>query len=100
MNTHHVFSLCCHQSFLNVPPGDRVQVAVFYLEGRVVEALDVPELEHVVHHDDRSRDPEDNTDEYEHFGHEGHVAETVADDNVLYVRSIREGKVYIFSFSH
>ena len=76
MNTHHVFSLSRDQLLLNLPPGDGLETGVRDLESGVVEAFDVPELEHVVDDHDHPGHPEQAADQDEHLGQEAHVTET------------------------
>jgi len=73
VDAHHVLGLRRDQLLLHLAPRHRLQARVRDLERRVVEALDVPELEHVVHHHDQPRHPEQAADEDEHLGEEAHV---------------------------
>ena len=76
MNAHHVLSLSCDQLLLHLPPGDGLQAGVGDLESGVVEALDVPELEHVVDHHYHPRHLEQAADQDEHLGQEAHITKT------------------------
>ena len=89
MDAHHVLLLGLDQPLLHLPPRHAVQLAVRDPQGRVVEALDVPELEHVVDDDDKAGHPEEHRDEDKGLCEEVHGGEGGGRDDVSQGQLVR-----------
>jgi len=82
VDAHHVLGLGGHQPLLHLPPGHRVQAAVWDLQSRIVETFYIPKLEDMIDNNNEPCQPEEDTNEYKQLGDEPHITEVDRDNEL------------------